>query len=219
METGPAGGHDAPSARGAEKAVDRLTAFSDGVFAIAITLLVLQFEVPRFDGEPTARQLGEALAAQRTNFFSYVLSFAVLGTFWAGHHRMFGRVQRIDSGVLWINLLFLFFCALLPYPTNLLGDYAPNVVAVVTYALTLAATALAAAALWWYLARRGLLTPDTPPALIRVTGLRLLVVAGVFLVSVPVAFIDGNVAMFVWFTIWIVNHVVRVRGTPDAGAL
>ena len=97
----------------------RLEAFSDGVIAIAITLLVLEIHVP----EAPPGQLGRALLEQWPSYAAYVVSFAVIGIMWVNHHRIFHLVATVDRPLLFINLMLLMFIALFPFPTALLAEH------------------------------------------------------------------------------------------------
>src|SRR3954447_15525455 len=98
--------------------VGRLVAFTDGVFAIAITLLVLNFDEPNGPDSQLLHQLTDQWPA----LLAYFLSFAVIGRFWIIHHRVFAVVRRLDGGLLTLNLLFLAFVVLIPFTTEVLGD-------------------------------------------------------------------------------------------------
>jgi uncharacterized membrane protein len=98
----------------------RLEAFSDGVFAVAITLLVLDLRVPQ---AVRAGGLGHALNDLWPNYASYVVSFFIIGIIWVNHHGMFGYLQRVDRTLLFLNLLLLLFIVVIPFPTALLAEY------------------------------------------------------------------------------------------------
>jgi uncharacterized membrane protein len=97
----------------------RLEAFSDGVFAIAATLLVLELHVPA----PTADGLGQALLAEWPSYASFVVSFVTIGIIWVNHHGLFANVQRVDRTLLFLNLLLLLTVSTIPFPTALLGRF------------------------------------------------------------------------------------------------
>ena len=97
----------------------RLEAFSDGVFAIAITLLIIEVRVP--DSE--AGELARDLANQWPSYAAYAVSFAIIGIIWVNHHDIFERIVTVDRPLLFLNLLLLLTVAFLPLPTALLGDY------------------------------------------------------------------------------------------------
>ncbi len=124
--------------------VARIEAFSDGVFAIAITLLSLELVIPAH------RDLAAALADLRPDFFALGLSFLVIGTYWVFHHRLFSTVVRYDSRLIWMNLLVLFFIVLMPFSTSVIADYDGQPLGVVVYALNIVGAGLASAGLTVY---------------------------------------------------------------------
>lgn len=95
----------------------RIEAFSDGVFAIAITLLILEIKIPPLGSD----QLGTLLLRQWPSYFAFVLSFAFIGIMWINHHRMFNHIRRSDEGLLILNLLLLFGVTIVPFPTAVLA--------------------------------------------------------------------------------------------------
>src|SRR5579875_1405631 len=100
--------------------LDRLILFSDAVFAIAITLLVLEIKIPATDWKNviTTEKLNESLIEILPHFASFVFSFFIIGFYWTVHHRAFGFVTDFDGAVIWLNLLVLFFVVLLPFSTG-----------------------------------------------------------------------------------------------------
>ena len=110
----------------------RIEAFSDGVFAIVCTLLILTIQVPRLSGD-VGRELPRALLALTPNVLSFALSFGIVSVWWAAHRHFFALLARSDRGLLWLNNLFLFWLASVPFPTSLLGDYPRQRLAVVCY--------------------------------------------------------------------------------------
>jgi uncharacterized membrane protein len=130
-------------------ALDRLVFFSDAVFAIAITLLVLEIPVPHLPHESipaTWRRFG----ALWPSFFAFVLSFFVIGRFWMGHHERFGTVRRFDSRLMWPNMLYLMAIAFMPFSTAFLGSNLGRFVPAVVYNLSMLVLSLLA----FWLARR-----------------------------------------------------------------
>jgi uncharacterized membrane protein len=98
---------------------NRLEAFSDGVFAIAITLLVLNIDVPR----PGSGHLGHELLAQWPSYAAYVISFLTIGIIWINHHAAFSRLRTVDHSILILNLLLLLSVGILPFTTSLMATY------------------------------------------------------------------------------------------------
>ena len=100
----------------------RIEAFSDGVFAIVITLLVIDLKVPQIAGDISV-ELGSRLFDLWPKLLSYLLSFVIVGVYWVAHHHVFHYICRVDRIALWLNLFFLMSVAFVPFPTALLGEY------------------------------------------------------------------------------------------------
>jgi uncharacterized membrane protein len=124
--------------------LDRLVFFSDAVYAIAITLLVIDLRLPPGSGELGNVALRNTLQSMLPQFFSYVLSFLVIGSFWSNHHRKFRYVKGYDRRVVFINLLLLMVVAFLPFPTAVLGE-SGNATATIFYAGTIVIASLLSA--------------------------------------------------------------------------
>ena len=174
----------------------RIVAFSDGVFAIAITLLVLNLSVDDF----SPNELWQGIWDERENFLAYAISFAVIGRFWLVHHRFFGEVRAFDGRLLALNMLYLAFIVLIPFSSQLLGEFGGETTSVVFYAANLAACVLVG--MWMALdaQRAGLTTADAPTR--RVTLARGLYISGVFLASIPVAFFAPGWAPLLWLVLF-----------------
>jgi uncharacterized membrane protein len=120
----------------------RIEALSDGVFAIVLTLLVLEIHVPHVTGPDINMALAQSLVAMAPKFFSYVLSFAIVCIWWVAHHHLFNLIKRSDRGLLWLNSLFLLWLAFIPFPTALMGDYPSERIAVMSYGAVMAVAGL-----------------------------------------------------------------------------
>jgi uncharacterized membrane protein len=139
----------------------RVEAFSDGIFAIAITLLVLTIPQPDY------AHLGHSLLDSWPDLAAYVVSFAVIGIMWLNHHAVFTRLERVDRGLIYLNMLLLMTIAFLPYPTGIFGHALQQGkdtrTAAIFYSVTMAINAYAWGAMWLYAShRRRLLRPDFP---------------------------------------------------------
>ncbi|MBV8949834.1 MAG: DUF1211 domain-containing protein [Actinobacteria bacterium] len=175
--------------------VDRLVFFSDAVFAIAMTVLVLSVKAPAVPGS----QLGHALHQLVPSIWSYFLTFAVIGTFWLAHHRMFHYVREIDARTLQLNLALLALIAILPFPTDVLGRYGSRPLGTMVYAAAVAAAGGALSVLWWHISHAaGLLRDDTPRSYIVHSQLRGASITVVFGLSIPIALWSPDVAKYVW---------------------
>jgi uncharacterized membrane protein len=172
--------------------LDRVGAFSDGVFAIAITLLIL----PLTDAQIRDGHVREDLLALQHEFFAMVLSFAVIGRFWLLHHEDLRAMTGAGRRMLVANLVFLFFVVLLPFPTALLGD-GYSVTATIFYALAIAATSASSLLLWWTAERDGVLDERAAGrARSRYYGTVALIIA--FLPSIPLTSISPVWARVSW---------------------
>jgi uncharacterized membrane protein len=184
----------------------RIVAFSDGVFAIAITLLVLNLSVPEhIHGDDLTNVLWE----QRQDLFAYAISFAVIGRFWIVHHRFFADVTGFDGRLLALNLFYLSWIVLLPFSSQVLGDHGGDTAAIVLYSLNLAGVVLVGD-LMFSDARRAGFSKATDEAAAEGRR-RSLIIAAVFLASIPIALIDGHVAQFFWLVLLLAPLIAGVR--------
>lgn len=187
---------------------ERTVAFSDGVFAIAITLLVLSIDIPKLGhGE----KLDHALSNVSDNIVSYFIGFAVIGLFWVGHHYFFNSLRGFDGRLLWLNLLYLSFIALLPFTTALLGDYGNDPTALVAYAINVALAGLADTLMVVVALRARLLEPDVQ-ARGRELIARNLLPPVVFFASIPLAYVDTGLAKYSWLLLAIVPRLLGRAG-------
>lgn len=112
-----------------ELSSERIQSLTDGVFAFAMTLLVINIDLPHKPDKIDPELLGKYLLSLRPDFFHYGLSFILLSLFWVDHHQQFYYIKKINPKVLWINILNLLFVALFPFSTSLMGDYTSQSIA------------------------------------------------------------------------------------------
>lgn len=140
-----------------ELSTKRIEFFSDGVFAIAITLLIIEIKVPQLHGADGTPGLGTALLNLWSHYFAYVLSFLMIGIYWVNHHYLFGLFKRTDHIFGLLNVFFLMCIAFVPFPTAVLGEYLTDEhnrhAAVIFYALGLALPAFGWFLIWFYASR------------------------------------------------------------------
>lgn len=184
----------------------RIVAFSDGVFSIAITLLVLGISVE--SGLPHDK-LAHALWEQREALLAYAISFAVIARFWVVHHSFFSEVKAFDSRLIALNMLYLGFLVLIPFSSQVLGDYGGQLPAVVVYSANLAAVVLIGQWMSWDARRAGLTTIDAETE--RENMARGFFIAAVFLGSIVIALFDASIAPFAWFLLFFEGrgHVIE----------
>jgi uncharacterized membrane protein len=136
-------------------ALDRLVFFSDAVFAIAITLLVLDIHVPNFPHAISIAQSWQAFLDLSPSFFAFALSFLVIGRFWMGHHERFRTVRHFSARLMWPNLIYLMTIAFMPFATAFLGQNLGHFVPELVYNVSMLALALVAFWLAWVTRRVG----------------------------------------------------------------
>ena len=124
-------------ARG-ELRLTRLEAFSDGVFAIIVTLLVLELKVPTLADHHSAAELGHQLQDLLPKFLSWLISFIIVCKFWLNHHHVLGLARHANYAMVWLNALFLMFQSFVPFPTALMGEYPGNPLAVAFFGIVMA---------------------------------------------------------------------------------
>jgi uncharacterized membrane protein len=171
---------------------ERVGAFTDGVFAIAITLLVLTIAQPAAD---RLNDLGHQLFLQWPSLAAYVVSFAVIGIMWVNHHTVFAHVARIDRGVFYLNLVLLMTIVFIPYPTGVLGEALRSgqgaKTAAVFYSASMTVNALAWTGLWLYAAvGRRLLQPGFPEAQRSMASASFVAGGVVYAASIGVALVN-----------------------------
>jgi uncharacterized membrane protein len=190
----------------------RLEAFSDGVFAIAITLLVLELKVPRNE-----HGLWRALVHEWPQFASYVTSFFIIGIMWVNHHSMFRAIVRSDRMLLFLNLLLLLWTALLPFPTALVADHLRGggtdaSVAEAVYSANLTLAAIAFSLIWAHAVRGGRLIAapmGRRPELASIARFSM----GTFLygATIGIAFASAGAALAVQFALALYYLFEQVR--------
>ena len=174
------------SARG----LDRISALSDGLFAIAMTLLVLEVRVPILVGIETDAALWQAILALAPQIVTYLLSFLTLGIFWGGQQTQLNHFDRADRNLTWIHLAFLAAVAAMPFSTSLLADYFELRLAVVVYWFNLFALGVFLYASWSYAERAGLVKADTPPEVGPEIRRRIAVYQGLYALGAALCLID-----------------------------
>jgi uncharacterized membrane protein len=176
----------------------RIVAFSDGVFSIAITLLVLSLQIP---STLSHGELAQELWNQHENLLSYAISFAVIGRFWVIHHGFFSEVKAFDGRLMALNMLYLGWVVLIPFSSQVLGDYGGQFPAVVVYSANL--TGVVAVGQWmrWDARHAGLTETDEETG--REDLISSIFIACVFLLSIVVALFDPSIAPFTWFLLFI----------------
>ena len=174
--------------------LERLILFSDAVFAIAITLLIIEIKVPHFEHKSTEHDIREALLHQRAEWIGFFISFWVIGIYWMAHHRMFGFVIRHNDGLMLLNLLFLMTIVVMPFSSALYSNFAYLNTPFIFYCLNVAATGLCLLLLWRYITNPRHEVSEAIPSIVRRHAYaRNAVAPAVFLLAALVAsFVPGQ---------------------------
>jgi uncharacterized membrane protein len=189
----------------------RLEALSDGIFAFAMTLLVLGLNIPEKSTlvQSNAYAL-QVLLSLRSDFLHYVLAFLILGAFWIGHHIQLNSVRGIDKTFVWINLLTLLFVALLPFSTSFSGDLSDVPVSAMVFEANLLAIGMDMFCQWQYATKDHRLTaPSLKPAYIRKVSIRNLIVPGVSILCILVALAGSTWSSAIYLMLPVVGYAVE----------
>ena len=197
--------------------VSRVVTFSDAVFAVAITLLVLNI-LPYADfassPTPNAQELIRQLRSSTFLFqlFSYVLSFYIIGIYWQRHHWIFQHIVRGDGGLLWLNLTLLLFIVFLPFPTNLLGQLGGTSVVAAFYAGVLLILSVVQLLLWEYAAsHHRLVRPTLEQNTMVYMRTRMLIPLPILAISIGLAFLNPYLAEATWLAMLLISPLVLRR--------
>ena len=192
-----------------QRDLGRIVAFTDGVMAVAITLLVLNVEVPDLRAD---QSLGDALVDDiLPSLGAYALAFALVGRFWVIHHNLFEKLRSFDRTLMTLNLIFLALIALMPFSAQLYDVYTSRPAAAAVLGATLGLVALMNGAMTAHVLRRGFVHEDrreeTEPSLTVGFGLTT-----VFLISVPAAFLSVHIAEALWISTVVLRYPLRRLG-------
>jgi TMEM175 potassium channel family protein len=179
----------------------RTLTFTDGLFAIAMTLLVVDLAVPTLTDPNSVSELADKLNDDSAKFISFFISFAVIGRYWLAHHTYFSALARIDRALITLNLVYLAFIAFLPFPTALLGEYFENPLSVAIYAVNVAVISGMEVVLFSWAQNHDLLQRKLPRDVFRYGAAMSLAPVAFFVLSIPVAFVSTTVAACMWFLV------------------
>jgi uncharacterized membrane protein len=180
-----------------EMRLGRIEAFSDGIFAVAATLLVLDLRIDHLVDAQSVGELKSSLISQLPKFFSWLISFIIVCKFWLNHHHILALAKHATYGMVWLNSIFLMFQSLVPFPTALMGEYPQNPLAVSLFGWVLAFNTLLFMMLHAYILRNLLkpeLTGTQDPHIIRKSFLGV----ASYLVGSAAAWINVEIGMVIY---------------------
>jgi len=204
--------------RGEEPDFGRVAYFTDAVYAIALTLLVLDLRLPRMTGDSdSASSMLAALNDLIPKFVSFGVAFVLLARYWMANHSFFTRIGRVDRRYIGISMFYLAGVAFLPFPTSLVGEFEANPISGVMFALTLAAVSGLGTMLMWHAHSAGLWREQMSEEVHRWQIIGSLVPFAMFLATIPLAFVNTTVMLLSWLVIGpVLGHLVGRRRPEGA---
>jgi uncharacterized membrane protein len=196
---------------------DRVVFFTDAVFAIALTLLVVSIAVPHLvkdTGNPST--MLHALDDLIPDFIGFFIAFILIARYWMAHHYFFGQLRAIDTGLISINMVYLAFVAFLPFPSALVGRYEQNPISILLFALCLGIISSLEALQLRHAYRKNLLQDDISPDVYRWTMLGSLSPVAVFLLTAPIAFVSTTLCLLSWLVTIPIGALLNRRAPAGA---
>jgi TMEM175 potassium channel family protein len=203
-----------------EKETGRLEAFSDGVFAVAITLLVIDLKVPILQEPLTPQKLTGELLSQWPSYIAFLISFATILIMWVNHHNMFKLIHKSDTVFLFANGFLLLLVTSVPFPTALVSEYLDTsaaVIACVVYCGLFVIINVAYNLLWWSAVSHHLLKPTISHSLIRARARAYLLGFPSYLLALIVAFWNPFVSIAICALLWVFWSIATYDKTPILG--
>ena len=196
--------------------IEYVISFSDALFAFSITFMALSIQIPTLSSNISDQELTQRLGQLLIpNIIHYIVSFTVVGAYWISYHEIFEHIRRADITLVWINLLFLLFIALVGYFTGLVTTYNTHRIAVITFSGIMAATGFVLCLIWGYATyNRRLVDQNITDHLIRYFLNRSFVPPLIFLTSIGISFINLQVAQYFWVLILPANIIIYMKHIP-----
>jgi uncharacterized membrane protein len=195
----------------ANRSLERIGALADGLFSIAMTLIVLEIHVPDPGPIQTDTQLLTALAALWPRFVTYLLSFVTLGLFWNGQQTQLSYLARADRHLSWIYLGFLAFIAVMPFSTSLLAEFINLRVALLLYWANIALVGAFIYAAWAYAVRARLVRTDVSPEVVGLVRRRIIVAQALYAFGALLSLPFGPYAAILWIVLVQLNFAIAPR--------
>ncbi|MDP8246576.1 MAG: TMEM175 family protein [Candidatus Tritonobacter lacicola] len=197
VRAAPPGRHDRNMAEEKIITPHRLNAFSDGVFAIAITLMVLTLQLP---DEAASVPINEALRLSVLKLEIWVISFLIIGGFWIRHHKLIQRIERVDMVLLWLNLFYLLVITAMPWLVSLIETYPGEPLAVTIFSGACGFMGLVKLSMWLYASHKNrLINPSISPREVKAVALTNLCTPVVAVISIAVAYtVSARLAFWCW---------------------
>lgn len=200
--------------------LSRILALSDGIFAFAMTLLVVNLTGLSFlaCGVPGLPDCSDSLLLQGLStswryFLGYATVFLIVALYWTTHHRHFRYIERYDAELMWVNIFFLLAIAFQPFVLEVYNRYSDSALAIAIFASTSATTGLLLGAMWYHATGDGhLVDPRLDPRLITYYRRRGFIIPAIFIISIPIAFVLPNLAAYCWIAAFPATLLLRRYG-------
>jgi TMEM175 potassium channel family protein len=206
----------------AGKSIERIAALSDGLFAIAMTLLILELRPPAADVIHSEVELWHALVALSAQLIMYLIGFLTLGIFWIGQQSQLSQFAHADRDLTWIHIGFLAAVALMPFSTAFLAHFITYRVALVVYWLNMLLLGIGLYGSWAYASRAGLLKSDVSAEISRITKTRILVFQALYIACVLLSVINTywSIAALLLLQLYsalssMIHHMLPIRRQYD----
>lgn len=191
---------------------EKLMSFSDGIFTIAITLLILEIRLPEIPSVEIDARFLESMVAISPKILGFLLSFFIIAMYWLSYHRIFHFIREIDRTLVQLNTLFLFCIVFMPFPTYLLGLYGDHRTIVLFYAANVAVSSAILSRMWTHASKdHHLIDPDLGGDIIRYLSIRSLIPVAIFALSIFIAIFSPLLAMLAWILNFFVLYVIYSR--------
>jgi len=187
----------------------RLETLVDGIFAIAMTLLVLALAVPDVAGPLTNAAVQTSLYDLIPSFYTMVISFILLALFWSNHHRAFHRIHQMDNVLLWINVIWLLFIVLVPFSASLTGKYGQFPIAHIIFNLNMLGIAFFLGLNWFYARRNHFLHEKVDPRQITITKRANILFIGIALLALLLSFVVPRFSALVYLLIFPLEYLIN----------
>ena len=189
---------------------NRLEALTDGVFAIVMTLLVLDISIPLIAHSSLEAELPRQLIELWPKLLSYVMSFVILGLLWIGHRFAFQFIKQCDTRLIWINIFFLMFVSLIPFTTSLMAEFILEQIPFVIYMIHIMLVLIIRLVIWIYITGKSrLIDTDINPRLVKRE--KLTTIGFIFILLLGIGFTFINTAV-VWYAIWVLLVLAFATG-------
>jgi uncharacterized membrane protein len=189
--------------------LERIVFFTDAVMAIVSTILVIELALPDLSATELASQLPEILVSLLPKFMSYALSFLIIGSFWVRHHIIFSYIRKYDNRLLWLNIIFLLFLALIPFATGVLGATVFVAASVIFYSGIVASASVVFLLMWIHASHNNrLVSPSVSKSTIQYEERRSMVTTASFLLAIPAALVDVRLSIAAWAMVPLIFGVI-----------